>query len=73
MGATPFLVRQNYLGHNILRYRGRFWAMPHGFPFGDLMKAPPEAFKMMLSAEDPATLEFLVQSKLILNYNRNTA
>ncbi len=73
MGATPFLVRQNYLGHNILRYRGRFWAMPHGFPFGDLLKAPPEAFKMMLSADDPATLEFLVQSKLILNYNRNTA
>ncbi len=66
--ATPILVRSNYLGYNILSYRGRFWAMPQGFIHNDLTKAPPEVLTQLPSAEDQATVEFLVQSNTLLRH-----
>lgn len=72
-GATPFLVRQNFLGHNILRFRGKFWAMPHGFPFGDLTKAPEAALAQLSSADDQATVEFMTQAKMMMAFANRKA
>lgn len=57
-GERAFIVRRNFLGHHIYRHRSRFFALPIGG--GETVRNP------ILEANDQATVEFLVHSKLFL-------
>ncbi|MBV8537571.1 MAG: DUF4604 domain-containing protein [Alphaproteobacteria bacterium] len=70
-GKTAFVVRSNFLGKKIVQYRDRFWAIPTG---GDITDDRIEAAKREgLYAEDLDTIEFLVQTKTLLAFLKDTA
>lgn len=71
-GATPILVRKNFLSHNIIRYQGRYFAVPKGHPHGDLVAAPPDVLAKFTQHEDLTTLEWLVHTLLSIQFtNQN--
>lgn len=70
-GATPIMVRKNFLRHNIIRYQGHYYAIPQGHPHGDLTTAPPEARAQFPQADDLTTLEWLVHTLLSAQFMKN--
>lgn len=60
-GEMAIIVRRNFLGHNIYRLRSKFYAVPTN-------AKPAEAAEQaaLLEANDQATVEYLVHSKLFL-------
>lgn len=60
-GDMAIIVRRNFLGHNIYRLRSKFYAIPIGAKPG---KATEQA--ALFEANDQATVEYLVHSKLFL-------
>jgi hypothetical protein len=66
-GDTAFIVKQAFLGHDIWYWREHFWALPFGHNLNSLnaKEEPP------LSAPDIVTLEFLVHTKMFLQFSNN--
>ena len=70
-GKTAFVVRSNFLGKKIVQYRDRFWALP---PAGDITDDGIDAAKREgLYADDLDTIEFLVQTKMLMAFLQDTA
>jgi hypothetical protein len=67
-GAMVYLVRQNFLGFHIFRYRDRFVAQPPDFAYPDLASAPPEVVAQLPSGNTQAAVEFMVQGKIMLDH-----
>jgi len=71
VGKTAFVVRSNFLGKRIVQYRNRFLAIP---PAGDITDDGIEAAKREgLYADDLDTIEFLVQTKMLMAFLKDTA
>ena len=70
-GKTAFVVRSNFLGKKIVQYRDRFWAIQ---PTGDITEDAIEtAMREGLYADDLNTIEFLVQTKMLMAFLKDTA
>jgi hypothetical protein len=63
-----YLVRQDFLGFHIFHYKERFVAMPPNFPYSDLASAPEEVIAQLPTGKNLAAVEFLVQSRIMLEY-----
>jgi hypothetical protein len=71
IGKTAFVVRSNFLGKKIVQYRDRFWAIP---AMRDITDEGVDAAKRDgLYAEDLDTIEFLVQTKMLMSFLKDTA
>lgn len=67
-GKTAFIVRTEFLGKKIVRYRDAYWAIP---PTADITAAALDAATGEgLAAGDLDTIEFLVHTKLFLEFLR---
>jgi hypothetical protein len=71
IGKTAFVVRSNFLGKKIVQYRDRIWAIQ---PAGDITDDAIETAKREgLYADDLDTIEFLVQTKMLMAFLKDTA
>jgi hypothetical protein len=73
--ATPFIAHERMLNHTIVRFRGRYYAIPDGFPHHNLATAPEEALKSLLQADSLDWLNFVLNSKTFIEFTnqRNPA
>lgn len=53
----PVLFRKNVIGHNLIKYLGRFYGISNGVGDTDLTKLPPEKLSALPSADSLTDLE----------------
>lgn len=71
LGKTAFVVRSSFLGKKIVQFHDRFWAIP---PLSDITDDAIEAARREgLYAADLDTIEFLVQTKMLMAFLTDTA